>query len=154
MRALIKLLPITFIALLMTACGGGGSGGTGGDASNKPSPWQATTKAFDPDCSDCPVVIEYSAQESAHGSSIQIKYDPTVDDEVAQWGNCVIQVLQCIENSSDLRPCIAIPECPASCQTAYQEAGGDSADLASQFDAFEAVFTDDDAPCLPATEGQ
>lgn len=157
MRALFYTLPITLMALLITACGGGGGSNSGKqdfDSGNTQSPWQPTTKAFDPACSNCPVVIEYSAQESAHGSSIQIKYDPSVDDEVAQWGNCVIRVMQCIEDSDDLRPCVAIPACPASCQTVYGEAGGTSADLALQFDAFEAAFTDDDAPCLPATEGQ
>lgn len=100
------------------------------------SPWAPTTSPPDPDCGSC----ERLDVKLPHTGGLALYSDPKTDDALAQWAICVEAIVDCAAPELDLEGCVEAAPCPAPCQAAFAEQGGD-------VDAFEAVFLDQDGAC-------
>jgi len=119
------------------------------------NPWQPTTVEYTADCgADCVEVEPNKAGETGrgHGSAVEFQYNPKVDDAVAQWSDCIADVIACIDSDKALPNCVDTARCPTPCKTRFTEAATGAADTEAQLDAFEAVFIDESADCRPSSE--
>lgn len=124
-----------------------------------PDVWDETTVPFDPacaeNCEDLGGVID-----SSHGSpAMEFSYNPNVDDAVAQYGDCMQSVFQCIANAEldpfaeqsakagVARTCVAQSICPPECKDRFANQAAGSPDAVMS--AFESTFIANDAWCLP-----
>jgi hypothetical protein len=108
------------------------------------------TRPYDPTCAEgCEELLTGS---DPHAGGLRVMLDPLVDDPVAQWGDCVGEVVACLSEGGEPRPCVAgAGLCPSSCVALYDREAGAFADRDELLDAFERVFIDEGAPCAPAT---
>jgi len=124
-----------------------------------PDVWAETTVPFDPACTENCEELG-GVIDSAHGSpALEFSYNPNVDDAVAQYGDCMQSVFQCIadaeldpfadqsQKAAVTRGCVAQSICPAECKDRFaSEASGSPAAVMT---AFESTFIANDAWCLP-----
>lgn len=124
-----------------------------------PDLWAETTHAYDPDCSEeCPEIMP--SRPIGHGGSdgltFSMRTDPRVDDPVAQWGMCMDSVVSCLgteppesldERAENIRTCVAQSTCPDACKSRFAEQAGQSLEEVAA--AFETLFLEDEAWCLP-----
>ena len=117
------------------------------------SVWQPATQSYAPErCSEggCEPVLEipFTADQS-----VNLTYDPGVDDAVAQWADCLEVVVSCIEKTDGAAAayprCVAESSCPAPCRTAFAKRTRGLADKEQMIAALEAVFLAPDAMCNP-----
>jgi hypothetical protein len=143
----MRILAISLLlALSATACGGGGS--EAGQKDPPPDgPWAQATVAYDPDCATGCVTLQ--SREPVHGVDLTILYNPDVDDPIAQWGDCLESFKVCITGGGAAAACSQQSQCPEVCRQDFETRVATLSDLAAQFDAFEAVYISDGAPCLP-----
>lgn len=131
---------LAFIAvLLVVSCGQQGQ-------DNSKNVWQKPTKSFGDACTqNCELVTKLSA---GHGrtQSLAVIYDPEIDDEIAQWGDCLQSVMRCTTSGGDIARCTADATCPVPCIAAFEEMPGD------RQSAFEAIFINDGGLCVPGDE--
>jgi hypothetical protein len=140
-----------FIAL---CCGGAlllsCSSETAGEAGVDDTRWAPTTTAYDPTCaSGCEVLQE---GEFGHIGGITLSFDPKVDDAVAQWGDCIESFRLCIEGGGEVRGCSEGSVCPEDCRADLAARLPGAGELEAGLAAFEAVYLDEGAPCLPPLE--
>jgi hypothetical protein len=135
------------MALLLAACSSGT--GTAGGAGGAPTDdrWAPTTTPYDPTCASGCEVIEQG--DFGHIGELTLLVNPNVDDPVAQWGDCIDSFRLCIEKGTDARACSERSDCPESCRADYQDRIDGVNELEAQLEAFQAVFIDVGAPCLP-----
>jgi len=123
---------------------GGASGGVGGAALGE---WAPTTVAYDPSCaSGCEVVEE---GDYGHIGELRLLVNPDVDDPIAQWGDCIESFTVCIDNGMDARSCSEGSVCPDECRAEYEGRLVGLSGLEAELRAFQAVYVDEGAPCLP-----
>lgn len=122
------------------------------------SPWKKGTVAYDPTCkADCQ---KLSDRIFPHVGPIKLQVQPKLDDEIAQWGDCLQSVASCLyadraAPNRDVKACVASAACPQSCKDRYVNAVGAETDVNKLLDAFEAVFVNQGAPCAArSTAGQ
>ena len=92
--------------------------------------------------------------DAGHGGQdgLQLGYDPTIDDAVAQWGDCLESVLTCRGKTKDTRGCVAQSSCPETCRTGFARlAAGQTAEPALG-QLFLGYFVEDGGACLPPAE--
>ncbi len=127
-----------------------------------PNVWEETTVPFDPEClENCESVGTIGGSHGTEGAEFMI--NRTVDDDIAQWGDCLESIFICIslgedpngsmEEKTDLvRECIAASACPEECTSRYARKSSSSPEAAQQ--AFFDVFIGDNAWCLPKGDKQ
>lgn len=124
--------------------------------------WEEPTVAYEEaDCEgrdDCEI---YATLPMGHGEGsqeMQLEYDPTIDDEIAQWGDCLGSVFVCIEQgmtaegepdrTSVITTCVANADCPDDCKSRFASRTSNA-----DFDRLEAVFfdmfVDEGGYCVP-----
>lgn len=148
-------------AFVITACHGSSSDTVGlGDAGrpgtdtteaghDSDDPWAPTSVPYDPTCArDCLEVGEYSAGHHVVGGLV-LRYNPAVDDPIAQWGDCLESMLVCLEGGSEARACMDEAACPTACKRLVEGHAGGATDKSDIVAAFERVFIDEGAPCRP-----
>lgn len=120
------------------------------------SPWKAATVSYDPRCGqDCE---KLGSTSLTHLGDISLYVQPKVDDAIAQWGDCLDSVTQCVENkdmtAGHIISCVDKSICPKACKVAFSTESGDAKQVNEALDAFERVFINDDALCLPGGENR
>jgi hypothetical protein len=113
--------------------------------------WQPTTVPFDPDCPNCEV-LETSDTLPHLGVQITFLYDPAVDDPIAQWGDCLQSMLECLQGGSGMSACAASATCPSECKTLYATRAPAGADELTLLEVFNGVYVNCGAPCRPIEE--
>lgn len=109
--------------------------------------WAPTTHPYDPACEGCQQV---GVVAMGHlGGAVTLRFDPLVDDPVAQWGDCVESLLVCLEGGGDPLSCGDSADCPAACKAAFQAQVTGISDVEGQVGALEAVYIVPGAPCRP-----
>lgn len=114
-----------------------------------PNPWRPTTNPHDPSCkSGC---VEQGTYRMSHGPTVQSLVRPGTDDAVAQWGDCLQSVDDCLnkEGRDNLSKCVAASVCPQSCKDLFSRRAGNEHDRKRLFDTFEDIFIAPDAACAP-----
>lgn len=121
----------------------------------KPDIWAPATVPFDPECTEnCEILREGAG---AHGSSdpedkIEFKYNPAVDDDIAQYGDCLEGIVNCmtaldVEDADGMRACVTNAPCPDLCKERFAEKA--SGDAAAVEKAFYDLFIDPAGICVP-----
>jgi len=115
------------------------------------TPWKPTTVAYDPGCKKgCE---ELSSTSLTHLGDISIYVQPNVDDAIAQWGDCLDSVTQCVEDKDltrvNIAACVKESICPNACKVAFATEVRGANQVAEALDAFEQVFINDNTVCLP-----
>ena len=129
-------------------------------ANNNPAPylWDQTSTPYDPTCeTDC--IDAGHLVGGAHGApSAELKYNPAVDDPIAQWGDCVQSIFVCLSDNGDpaaspkskaimARSCVAASTCPVPCLERFARKASGSPKAVEQ--ALLDIFIGDNAWCLP-----
>lgn len=118
------------------------------------SPWQPTTVPYDSECEgECLENIEEIAViATPHLSGIKIFVRPDVNDAIAQWGDCLDTIMDCIaekDDASQAAACVAQSQCPDSCKDAYAKQFNAGMSDEQQMSGIDIIFLDDNAFCAP-----
>jgi len=140
-----RVRTILTLTMLVAACGGDSQ------PSDPPgsSVWQPTTIPFDPTCANCETI---ASGDYGHSGDLTLSYDPDVDDAIAQWGDCLESFRRCLVGGGLALACSEQSICPESCRADFESRIGGLTELPAQIEAFEAVYIDDGAPCLPPAD--
>ena len=119
-----------------------------------PAPiWQPASQDYAPErCAegDCELVLDIPLTDD---QQMGLMYDPTVDDAVAQWANCLEAVVSCVEKADGAAAayprCVAESSCPAPCRAAFAKRSRGLTEQEQMIAALEAVFLAPDARCNP-----
>ena len=134
--------------------------GFGKPASGHLNVWAPATVPYNPDCgANCKT---FATLEAAHGGpkgaegGLEMRYDPNVNDDVAQWGDCLDSVFVCINATGDrspdrVRSCVQDAKCPKECKDRFAARASGSIDEVKA--AFFGIFVDKDAACRPEGAG-
>lgn len=128
----------------------------------KPAPghldvWASPTVPYKPDCgAECKLFGTLQAGHGApHGAEggLELRYDPNVNDSIAQWGDCLDSVFVCLNAAAGRSParvgdCVRDAKCPKECKDRYAARSVSTIEEAEA--AFFGVFVNKDAPCRPA----
>ncbi|MDF0603746.1 hypothetical protein P1J78_23785 [Psychromarinibacter sp. C21-152] len=117
--------------------------------------WAEATKPYQSECNreDC---IEVVAPKPGHGGgqTLQMVYDPDVDDAIAQWGDCLDEVLVCRRETGKTLSCVQEAACPAACINQFETAAANLADERERAQLFLVEFVEDGGFCVPnASDG-
>jgi hypothetical protein len=122
----------------------------------RPAHWRPGDHPYKPACTagDCKTLGPIAADSGDGGKPMAVLgYDPAVDDEIAQWGDCLQSVTVCVEATAGppetvLGPCVERAACPAACKSHF---AGRTAGLKGRalLDAYLAIFAGDDGYCTP-----
>ncbi len=117
--------------------------------------WQPVTRTFDPEhCAEgkCKELLRLPP---VGDDVVSVIVDPGVDDETAQWSDCLASVAQCVEVSAQddeagiLRACVRDSQCPTACREHFagQSDGIDDADALWRI--YEQQFVLEGGLCVP-----
>jgi hypothetical protein len=112
--------------------------------------WRETTVAYDPACTDCETLV---SGEYGHVGEIRVAVDADTDDPIAQWGDCLQSFRDCVVGGDAADTCSQRSACPESCRADFEGRIVGVTDLRAQISAFEAVYVNVGAPCLPPVDG-
>jgi hypothetical protein len=119
--------------------------------------WQPTTQVYAPErCAEekCEPVLDIPLVES---KPLGLFYDPGVDDAVAQWSDCLEEVVACVEKGKGAAGayprCVKQSTCPPPCRKAFARRAAGITQTKQMIAALEAVFLAPDALCHPGAEG-
>jgi len=114
-----------------------------------PNPWQPTTEAYKVDCgAECSVIS--SVTPGHKGSALPLIYNPKVNDEIAQWGDCIETVMKCVRQANTFKECVDEDvSCPAICVEKFQSKVQNITNPKRQRKIFESIFIDDGGLCVP-----
>lgn len=131
----------------LTACDGCGAG-EANNGYDDPPDWAPTTKAPPENCDGCPETP--IAELGGHGAEVVFLQDTEVDDELAQWANCLHSFMDCVDDGETEDPCMRAAPCPSKCKDAYfdkvSSLGADDYD--GRADALEDVFMKAGGVCV------
>ena len=105
--------------------------------------WKSGSITPDTQCKeDCE---QLSSLAPGHkGEKIQLVYNPRINDEIAQWGDCLDTVMRCKKDKNNsFRDCVSTSSCPQACKKAIKE------DTRPDDIAFEALFINNGGLCVP-----
>jgi hypothetical protein len=125
-----------------------GEGEGAGQGSAGSSPWAPATTSYDPACeSGC---VEKGVASGCHEPISDLLVDPKVDDAIAQWGDCLQSMADCIEEKRKVVPqCVSESACPESCRSEFASRAGGETDSWKLLGILEGVFVVDGAMCRP-----
>ncbi len=127
-----------------------GSTETGSSTRTLREPWNATTVPYDPECDeDCEDVAEVNI---GHFGEATIRENAAVDDPVAQWGDCIDSMIDCMDDGGTAAACVSSSVCPGPCKTEFDRLAEGLSDEDELLDVFETVFIQADAVCRPSDE--
>jgi hypothetical protein len=121
--------------------------------------WQSATTDYNDECDDgCRVLVENipAMHGDRDGVIMSLTTDPRLDDPIAQWGDCMDTVFTCLnddtsdtdaERANGLRLCVAESTCPNRCKDRFAQ--NSTGDLENVSAAFENLFLEENAWCLP-----
>ncbi len=117
------------------------------------SPWRAATVPFDPECkTGCREIVHV---RDNHGADVVFRYNPKVDDAVAQWGDCIHSMLTCLlDESREVAPCVTEAACPEGCRTGFLERTAGEGDRRRLVSIFETMFVNEGGECVPVGQGK
>ena len=119
------------------------------------------TIPYKPECGpECKIFGTLQAGHGApHGAEggLELRYDPSVNDAIAQWGDCLDSIFVCLNATADRTParvndCVRDAKCPKECKDRYAARSVSTIEEAEA--AFFGIFVDKDAPCRPADSVQ
>ncbi len=122
--------------------------------------WEQTTVPYDSECAeDCKEVGELGEFHGLDGAIL--RYNPAVDDPIAQWGDCMESILACMDAGADgatspeakaalVNNCVAQSTCPKTCINRFARLTSQKQEDVDA--AFTDVFVGDRAWCLPVEE--
>jgi len=134
----------------------------------RPDVWEEPTTSYeDAACEDsqCETVTIGAAGHGTHDSeeTAALVYDPAIDDEIAQWGDCRAEIQICIQNAmtdasnpdtdearvSIISTCVAAADtCPTECKTHFAE-NTVSANFQNTEQQYFSIFEDKGGYCVP-----
>ncbi len=122
-------------------------------------PYNAERCAVEGACEEINLAGTGHGSHGEEGASLFV-YDPTIDDEIAQWGDCLDQVLVCVQDgmaeedaSPDgpdvVRNCVAAADlCPGECRERFANRAA-NLELEAIEQLFFATFVDERGYCVP-----
>lgn len=132
----------------------------------RPHVWAEATVPYTVDACEeegaCPELNIPASGHGAHGDEnlMLFAYNPEIDDPIAQWGDCLDQVLACVQEGTAeeiddearaplIDGCVeAANLCPAECREEYvSRASAGSFEAAER--AFFSVFVEERGYCVP-----
>ncbi|MDX8405742.1 MAG: hypothetical protein R8K50_06265 [Mariprofundus sp.] len=123
--------------------------------SNQPaSPWKSTTVPYDSKCEgDCQKNIQELADiETAHLRGVKIVVRPDVNDAIAQLGDCLDSIMECVDVKDDPSKTVVCVEesiCPIECKIAYASTFNEGMTPEQQLDGVKKIFLADGGVCTP-----
>lgn len=150
------LVRLVSLLLLAPAAEAWGSAANPAALSPPPPLWQPANVPWSPSRCARPEACETALELPVPGSEegLALRYDPRVDDAIAQWGDCLASFGACLETAA--RPdgpaiarCVGLSACPARCKRTFRTRLAGATDAEAAEAAFLAVFVDEGAPCLP-----
>lgn len=135
----------------------------------RPHVWAEPTVPYEAEsCAEegaCETIDLAAAGHGAHGeeSGTLFVYNPNIDDEIAQWGDCIDQIFVCIQTGMEaegadgaetVRGCVAAADqCPGECREHFAgRAGG--LDIEAMEALFFETFVDERGYCVPREADQ
>jgi len=123
-----------------------------------PSPWQPTTVPYDSKCEgECQKnILEIAEIETAHLRGVKIAVRPDINDAIAQLGDCLDSIMDCVDESGDVTQttiCVAQSQCPTSCKEAYAKQFNSNMSARQQLEGLDSIFLADSAICAPREAG-
>jgi hypothetical protein len=124
------------------------------------NPWKQTSVPYDAPCDEeCVKKMKHLAEvKGVHAGKFNMYYQPDIDDEIAQWGDCLQSIMTCIETRGGegpavmVRPCVLASDCPDLCKKEFKEHAGLIQDFEGLMGALEKTFILDSALCMPQEE--
>jgi hypothetical protein len=113
--------------------------------------WASTTVPFDPDCADCEELEETDLLPHLD-SQATFLYNEAIDDPIAQWGDCLGSMLECLQADGTVSACAAAAECPAECKALYTSRAPPGADEITLLEVVNGIYVNCGAPCRPLPE--
>jgi len=118
------------------------------------SPWKLPTVSYTSECDDdCLENLPVLSQiETSHLRGIKILFRPDVDDELAQLGDCLDSIMNCIDEEGDpgkTFSCVEKSLCPEPCKIAYSKEFNKNMSPEEQLRGIEKVFFEDGSICVP-----
>ena len=116
--------------------------------------WQPVTHRFDPlRCArgKCKVLF----QTPQPGDRFALIVDPAVNDETAQWADCLASVTQCVDTAGRfddpgvLRRCVSKSQCPSACRQRFATIAAKADDAKAVWQLFEQQFVHRGGICVP-----
>jgi len=124
--------------------------------SGEPGPlWRPASRPFDPQrCArgECEEALRFPA---AKGEMVTLIVDPAVDDETAQWSDCLASVARCVEShpgndeAEALRDCVRDSACPERCRERFADAADGVQDAEALWTLYERQFVNEGGVCVP-----
>ncbi len=139
----------------------------------RPDVWDEATVPYNENaCEEEDACVGYAIGAAGHGGhdpedAIEFFYNPAIDDEIAQWGDCLGSVFTCIETgmleaseggaeadrAALISSCVADAECPGECKERFAQRS-----RGQDFDGIEALFfdmfVDERGYCVPREADQ
>ncbi len=110
-------------------------------------PWQPGNSELDPECTGCE---DFADVRFAHLGDVELKVAASLDDPLAQWGECIASFFACWEVEGRPVPeCVTQSVCPAPCVAEFRREVVGAVDPQHEIYAFNRVFVDETAPCGP-----
>ena len=123
------------------------------DKPGRASPWKPADISHDSRCEGkCVEKLRPVAIGIDHLAGITLYARPDVNDAVAQLGDCLESIKQCVAARGDptqTAACVAASQCPAVCKQAYAAQFSATLPAAEQLDGLDRIFLDKDAVCAP-----
>lgn len=126
--------------------------------SHSPAPgslWHSPAHVFDPERCGKGGCQELLRLPMAEGQLATLMVDSLVDDETAQWADCLASVAVCIDegggNEVDLLlRCVERSRCPARCRGRFVEGISEIKEADALWNWFDRLFVVEGAPCAPS----
>ena len=115
---------------------------------DNPSVWKESKNTYQPDCGEnCQHIAQ--VHPGHRGTTLQLLYNPEIDDAVAQWSDCISTVMSCWKEGETFAQCVQTASCPQGCKENFYENIGSNTDPKKQRETFEALFIHEGGMCVP-----
>lgn len=117
-------------------------------------PWRPVTQRFDPERCTEGKCKEWVRMPPLGDNVVLLIVDPEVDDEIAQWSDCLATVASCMEEAGDfgrktLVGCVRRSRCPERCREDFMRKARSLNDDDQVWALYNAQFVDDGGMCVP-----
>jgi len=117
-------------------------------------PWRQSHHPFDPKRCLAGKCKEMLRLPPIANQGVSIKVDPEIDDEVAQWSDCLASITQCADQLNVLtvqgfHKCVSQSVCPVSCKQGFGRKVRHVQDINGMLAEFNAYFVDEGGACVP-----
>lgn len=118
------------------------------------SVWQPATHSFSIENCTRGKCKEFLRLPPLGDMKVSFLVDPEVDDEIAQWSDCLASVAKCMDKGADysgkaLIACVKQSACPQACKESFSHKASSLSDDDKVWALYNSQFVDEGGECLP-----